>query len=161
MTLPKTRTWQDVLDDPNLQDLPYKIELDEKGQLLMSAATNVHGRLQSRINDFLRDHLPEWVRITECSIMTTKGVRVADVASCSVERADSQAQDLFTTAPEICVEIVSPSNRPNEIKQKIGLYLAAGALEVWTCSLQGEIKFFVESGELEQSVLAPGFPAKI
>ena len=161
MTLPKTRTWQDVLEDPNLQDLPYKIELDEKGQLLMSAATNVHGRFQVRISDLLRDHMQPGERINECSIMTTKGVRVADVAWCSLERLESQAQDLYTTAPEICVEIISPSNRSAEIKQKVGLYLAAGALEVWTCSLQGEIKFFMESSELEQSVLAPEFPAKI
>jgi hypothetical protein len=25
-------TWQDVIDDPSLQDLPYKIELDERGK---------------------------------------------------------------------------------------------------------------------------------
>jgi Uma2 family endonuclease len=161
MTLPKTRTWQDVLDDPSLQNLQYKIELDETGKLLMSAATNRHGMMQVRISDLLLEHMKPGIRINECSILTSKGVRVADVAWCSLERLESQAEDLFTTAAEICVEIISPSNTPAEIKQKIGLYLAAGALEVWTCSLQGEVKFFVESGELEQSVLAPGFPAKI
>ena len=45
--------------------------------------------------------------------------------------------------------------------KKIGLYLERGALEVWTCNLQGEIKFFDMNGTLEQSRLVPGFPTTV
>ena len=45
--------------------------------------------------------------------------------------------------------------------KKIGLYLERGALEVWTCNLQGEIKFFAASGTLERSKLVPGFPTTV
>ena len=35
--------WQEVCDDPHLQDLPYKVELNRFGQILMSPASNEHG----------------------------------------------------------------------------------------------------------------------
>jgi hypothetical protein len=39
--------WQEVLADPTLQDLPYKIELNVWGKVEMSPASNRHGRLQA------------------------------------------------------------------------------------------------------------------
>ena len=38
--------WDEVLKDPSLQDLPYKIELNAWGKVEMSPASNRHGRLQ-------------------------------------------------------------------------------------------------------------------
>ena len=38
--------WDEVLKDPSLQDLPYKIELNAWGNVEMSPASNRHGRLQ-------------------------------------------------------------------------------------------------------------------
>jgi len=38
--------WAEVLADKSLRDLPYKIELDKWGNLIMSPASNRHGRLQ-------------------------------------------------------------------------------------------------------------------
>jgi hypothetical protein len=49
---------------------------------------------------------------------------------------------LFERAPEICVEIVSPSNSRSEITEKRALYFDAGAAEVWVCALYGSISFF-------------------
>jgi hypothetical protein len=37
--------WADVLADRSLRDLPYKIELDRNGNIIMSPASNRHGRL--------------------------------------------------------------------------------------------------------------------
>ena len=34
-------------------------------------------------------------------------------------------------APEICIEVVSPSNSVKELSEKTDAYLAAGAEEVW------------------------------
>jgi hypothetical protein len=44
-------TWQDVINDPSLQDLPYKIELNKRGNIEMSPATNLHGLYQVSIGD--------------------------------------------------------------------------------------------------------------
>lgn len=41
--------WASVIDNPLLRNLPFKIELNRFGQLLMSPASNRHGRTQSRI----------------------------------------------------------------------------------------------------------------
>jgi len=44
--------WSDVLNDKSLSNLPYKIELNEYGQIVMSPASNQHGFLQVEIAFF-------------------------------------------------------------------------------------------------------------
>ena len=64
--------------------------------------------------------------------------------------------------PEICVEIVSPSNSRSEINEKRALYFDAGAAEVWICNLDGSISFFVAShNQLFASSICPAFPGSI
>jgi Uma2 family endonuclease len=57
-------------------------------------------------------------------------------------------------APEICVKVVSPSNVAAEISEKTRAYLAAGALEVWLVSEQGNVRYLDDSGEKRQSAFA-------
>lgn len=146
--------WSTVLADNSLRDLPYKIELNQRGNIEMSPATNKHGLLQTEIAFLLRQHLPEGRVITECAIQTAQGVKVADVAwgSLAFFQCQSIEQDPFILAPEICAEIVSPSNTDAEMQEKITLYLAQGAREVWLVDLQGRCRFFDASGEQEASV---------
>ena len=155
-------TWQDVLDDPSLKNLPYKIELNRRGQIEMSPATNLHNMFQIAITDLLLEFAAHGKRFQECSIETSNGVRVADAVWLSKEFLALHGRVTpYTRAPEICIEIISPSNTTEEMLEKIGLYLERGALEVWTCNLQGEIKFFDASGTLEQSKLVPDFPTTV
>ena len=155
-------TWQDVLDDPSLKNLPYKIELNRRGQIEMSPATNLHNIFQMAITDLLLEFAPHGKRFQECSIETSNGVRVADAVWLSKEFLALHGRVTpYTRAPEICIEIISPSNTQEEMLEKISLYLERGALEVWTCNLQGEIKFFDANGLLEQSKLVPEFPTTV
>jgi Uma2 family endonuclease len=155
-------TWQDVLDDPSLKNLPYKIELNRRGQIEMSPATNLHNIYQIAITDLLLEFAAHGKRFQECSIETSNGVRVADAVWLSKEFLALHGRVTpYTRAPEICIEIISPSNTSEEMLEKIGLYLERGALEVWTCNLQGEIKFFDANGTLERSKLVPGFPTMV
>jgi hypothetical protein len=39
--------WSDVVDNAMFVDLPFKIELTKFGKLLMTPASNEHGRIQS------------------------------------------------------------------------------------------------------------------
>jgi Uma2 family endonuclease len=65
-------------------------------------------------------------------------------------------------APEICVEVLSPSNTAAEIEEKRALYFAAGAQDVWTCNLDGKLKFHVAPGQLVgASRLCPSFPQEV
>lgn len=133
-----TLTWADVMANPFLKDLPFKIELNKWGRIEMSPASNQHGRLQYSIGKEL-DRRPGGIVIMECSIATTDGVRVADVAWISDARLASFGDCTpYPHAPEICVEIMSPSNTWGEMHMKAGLYLEAGAEEVWIEALEGE-----------------------
>ncbi|MBI5471810.1 MAG: Uma2 family endonuclease, partial [Ignavibacteriae bacterium] len=96
--------------------------------------------------------------INECSISTSDGVKVADVAWASNEFIDEFGfKTPYDKSPEICVEIVSPSNSKEEILQKIDLYLAKGALEVWIVTEEGETKIFNNRGEIKRSDLVKKF----
>ncbi|MDO9103997.1 MAG: Uma2 family endonuclease [Methylovulum sp.] len=152
--------WSDVLNDKSLSNLPYKIELNEYGQIVMSPASNQHGFLQVEIAFFLRGNKIGKV-ITECSIDTPKGVKVADVAWGTNDFFSKNGLATpYQSAPELCVEILSPSNSKQEITEKINLYLQQGAKEVWTCTHNGNVEIYNLSGKIPNSILFDNLPKK-
>ena len=149
-----TLRWAEVMRDPTLQDLPYKIELNVRGKIEMSPASNLHGRLQARLATELATQLRGGEAITECSILTEIGVRVPDVAWASTAFLETHGTPTpFPRAPEICVEIRSPSNSDDEIQEKVQAYLAAGAVEVWIVSEDSTIEYHDRSGNVARSSL--------
>ena len=130
-------TWDDVLADPSLKDLPYKIELNREGQIVMSPAGRPHALMQMKIASELMAR-PGGVVLGECGIQTSDGVRVPDVMWASDGWLAADHPDPAPVAPEICVEVVSPGNSAREIEHKVGLYLQAGAREVWVVTVDGE-----------------------
>ena len=147
--------WAEVISNPLLQNLPFKIELNRFGKILMSPASNRHGRIQGRMAANLINKLPDGEVITECSIQTSEGVKVADVVWASDEFIRTFAYETpYPKAPEICIEIVSPSNFKAEITGKVELYLAKGAQEVWVVYEDGRITTYSHVGEIEQSACA-------
>ena len=143
--------WNEVLRDPSLQDLPYKIELNAWGKVEMSPASNRHGRLQAELAAALKGRLGGCV-FTECSVLTRIGIRVPDVAWAPEEFPNAYGEITpFVRAPQICIEIVSPSNVQAEIDEKIAAYLAAGATEVWLVSEDGSVRYFGAAGPLAAS----------
>lgn len=153
--------WSEVLADPSLRNLPYKIELNARGIIEMSPANNRHAQLQGRVLAALLNSLgqPEAGRcFPECAVQTSIGVRVPDVVWCSAEflriHLDTSP---YPVAPELCIEVLPPSNSRIEIAEKIEAYLHAGAKEVWIVSQNGEVEFHAAEGKLRQSALFPGF----
>jgi Uma2 family endonuclease len=147
--------WDEVCRDPSLQDLPYKIELNAWGKVEMRPASNRHARLQGALAVEFARELPGGVVLTECSILTRIGIRVPDVAWALASFMTSYGEITpYTRAPEICVEILSPSNVKAEIDEKTGAYLAAGAEEVWLVSEQGAIRYIGGDGERAKSSFA-------
>ena len=152
-------TWEEICDDPLLRDLPYKIETNNLGQFIMSPARSRHGEYQAEILLLLRRLLPHGRGVIECPVQTTDGVRVPDVAWTSPERRQPV---VYTLAPELCVEVLSPYNSEREMMQKRTLYFQAGALEYWQCAEDGTITFYGPEGVLtDGSKLCPGFPAQV
>ena len=146
--------WSDVLNDPSLRNLPYKIELDEHGRILMSPASNRHGIQQAKLVRLLAQMPLDGEIATECSIATHLGVRVADVVWMSSGfQVKYGEQTPYPQAPELCVEILSPSNSEREMEEKIRLYLGYGAIEVWIVNAEGTISLFGAEGKREQSII--------
>ena len=140
--------WDELCRDPSLADLPYKIELNAWGKIEMSPANNRHGRLQGELAFELRRQLAKGCVITECSLFTTIGIRVPDVIWASAEFMAAYGEITpYMRAPEICVEIASPSNPPGEIEEKTRAYLEAGAREVWIVAQEGTLRYFTATGE--------------
>jgi Uma2 family endonuclease len=151
-------TWDEVINNPYLKDLPFKIELNKYGQILMSPASNKHGIIQSDSVYEIRRRKKGGTVITECSIDTSDGVKVADVAWASDEFiAEHGEATPYPKAPEICIEILSPSNSKLQIEQKVELYLAKGALEVWVVNDKRKASFYTHTGPIKKSRLIPKF----
>lgn len=136
--------WAKILQDPDLAKLPYRIETDPHGQIILSPPPAPrHGSRQSFIASLLHQWNPGGKVITECPILTSGGVKAADVAWCSKDRwATLDTEVCLSRAPEICVEILSPSNTTSEIDEKLHLYAEAGAHEIWICEIEGIMRFF-------------------
>ena len=152
--------WQEVCDNPALQDLPFKIELNRFGQIVMSPASNWHGALQVKISSKLLALGGEV--ITECSVQTSDSTKVADVAWLSDAFVTRHGMSTpYEEAPEICVEILSRSNSSDEMDVKRALYFEAGATEVWECDQDGMMTFYGKTGKIEQSEIAAEFPKRM
>lgn len=155
--------WSEVLENPSLQNLPFKIELNRYGKIEMSPASNKHGRLQLFLGSALQRKLKRGEALAECSIRTIEGVKVADVAWCSNAFLKKYGYETpYPRAPELCVEVVSPSNSREEMANKVLWYLDAGAVEVWVVWENGVIDCYDATGKLAQSNYAPEIkiPAK-
>lgn len=149
--------WQEVIANPYLKDLPFKVELNDRGIIEMSPASNRHAWWQSRLAQLIRISIGHGETLTEASIQTANGVRVPDVIWVSADFLTRQNWATpFTRAPELCVEIVSPSNTRIEMLDKIRLYLEAGASEVWIVSESGQLEIENRDGLMADSSLVPG-----
>ncbi len=144
--------WEELQHDPALRDLPYKIELNAWGKVEMSPASVRHGQLQAALAAEFARQLGNGVPVTECPLLTSIGVRVPDLAWASADFMSRHAgMSPLPRAPEICVEVVSPSNVGGEIADKTRAYLLAGAQEVWLVSEEGRITYVDGSGEKPRS----------
>jgi Uma2 family endonuclease len=145
-------TWAEVLTDPCLQDLPYKIELNEWGEIIMSPASNWHGSYQSRIIRQLDKQLQGGDIYVECSIETARGIKVPDVVWCSdAFLARYGYETPYPAAPELCVEVVSKTNSRKQMREKMELYFAQGAFECWLVWQGGTVEMYDATGHIERS----------
>lgn len=155
-------TWAELCDNPKFRDLPFKIELNRAGQIIMSPRRNAHAHVTAEIGTLLGQFLPLGKCFTSLAIETEDSTKVADAAWASNKRFKVIKDEVSCSiAPEICVEVRSPGNSNAEIDFKRGLYLKAGAKEYWVCDLAGHLRFFDSTGALAKSKLCPQFPESL
>ena len=159
------RRWDELLADAELAKIEGRIETDRHGHIIMSPPpAPSHGSYQSEIVYLLRNLMLSGRVLTECPISTADGVKAADVAWASPDCMRTLGNHgCFPQSPELCVEVLSPSNTVAEIREKTALYFDAGAQEVWLCSGSGTMKFMARDAArpLETSQLCPAFPQQV
>ena len=122
-----------------------------------------HGDREAEIVYQLRSRLTKGSVLTECGVSTQEGNKTPDISWMSIHHPQFRESDVkvLNPAPEICVEVLSPSNSAEDIELKKRLYFEETAQEVWICGLEGQMKFFSPAGELKGSKLCPKFPKRI
>ncbi len=98
-----------------------------------------HAQIQARLAQILLDFVDPrglGVVLTEGGFLLSRHpdtVRGPDVSFVRRDRfdADRASRAFFPGAPDLAIEIVSPSNRAGEMHAKVADYLAAGSSLVW------------------------------
>jgi Uma2 family endonuclease len=145
-------------------DLPFPWETNARGQIIMTPVNYGHSRRVGDLIQLFARIAPEWKTGTELGIVTSDGVKAPDVtlASLVYHERHKDEQGYVEEAPEICIEVMSPSNSWQEMHDKMPLYFEVGALEVWIVDTDGSVSFFAAGNvKIPQSRLIPGAPASI
>jgi Uma2 family endonuclease len=151
--------WRQLAADPLVAAIPYKVELNEKGAIEVSPPTTRHAFLQAFVSRELGLQRPDGTAFTECPVETEIGVRVPDVVWASPEFMQFHgAESEFRAGPDLCVEVLSPSNTRAEIDEKVAAYLAAGAREVWVVGDDGVPQIHTSAGRASASTLGFELP---
>jgi Uma2 family endonuclease len=145
------QAWQALCNDEALAGVPYKIETDAWGGVHMHPAQTKHPRTVRRVARLLESKLGREA-LTELAIITDDGVKVPDVAWCSEAFLEQYWSDVvLVKAPEICVQVVSPSNSEVELLSKTKQYLSLGAREVWLVAEDDAVEIHNVAGVREDS----------
>jgi Uma2 family endonuclease len=153
--------WIEILGDPHLANVRDRIETDRHGHIIITPPPGFrHSERQGQIIALLIQFAPQGRVLPECPISTADGVKAIDVGWLEASRDEiGQNIPLPMRAPEICIEILSPSNSAAEIAEKRALYFDAGAAEVWICNRDGSLAFFsAPDHQISRSAICPLFP---
>jgi Uma2 family endonuclease len=147
-------------------------ELVEGELVVLSPGMLPHNRVRDRalvvFMGWVEGHKLGIVVAEQCFHLFGNTVRIPDLAIILGER-DLPIDRPIEGAPDLVVEVVSPSNTPREIHQRISDYFAAGSKRVWVF-YPGEREIYIHGpggvtrrrGDelLEEPELLPGFSAK-
>jgi Uma2 family endonuclease len=129
------------------------------GAIEVSPPTTRHGTLQAFVARELARQRTDGTVITGCPVETDIGMRVPDVIWASPEFMDShRGENQFRAAPDLCVEVLSPTNTQGEMAEKVAAYLAAGAHEVWIVDEDGVPEIHTSAGQVSASMLGFELP---
>ncbi len=144
----------------------------------MAPVGGLHGDITLRISRRLAEHVERQgggkVLVGDVGFVLSlpqdpERVRAPDVAFISTQRLpQGQLPEGFVQgAPDLAVEVLSPSDNPVEVQQKVRDYLEAGARVVWVVAPQaktatvyradGSARLLRDSEALEGEDFLPGF----
>jgi Uma2 family endonuclease len=128
----------------------------------------------SALRLFVREHGLGRVVGAECGFVLfdePPTVRAPDAAFVREDRLDFDRTRFAPLAPDLAVEVLSPSNTMSEIHDKVLDYLDAGSSLVWVVDpysrtitvyrSREEIRLIGADGEIEGGDVLPGFRCKV
>ncbi|MDR3568937.1 MAG: Uma2 family endonuclease [Syntrophobacteraceae bacterium] len=112
--------WREVVEHPSLKDLPFKIETNEWGKIMMAPASDTHAVCQGIIIRWFNRRERQGMVTPECPVETAKGTKVADVAwrSLAFIKKHGMRNVSLPESPEVVIEMESPSNCVAELEEK-------------------------------------------
>lgn len=153
------------------QDVRY--ELVEGKLITMSPGMLPHNRIRDRILVLLLNFVESrklGTVVSEQAFQLSEGtIRVPDVAFVRSGRPLATDRPI-EGAPDLAVEVVSPSNTPREIDQRISDYFAAGCRRVWVVYPEDREEYIHglagvtrrrDDDPLEDAELLPGFSVEV
>jgi Uma2 family endonuclease len=170
-----------LLTADELEQMPdddsVRTELDE-GELITMPPTGMdhgyyEGRIASILIPYVTQHCLGRIYVGETGFRLSTGtVRAPDVAFVRQERLGAlQGRGFAKGAPDLAVEIFSPSDSVPQLMRKVKQYFAAGCHTVWIVYLEArEIHVLEASGSdrllrvgdsLEAPELLPGFSVPV
>lgn len=132
-------------------------ELIDGRIVAMTPTGGEHGRIESllarQLGNFVDEQRRGWVISGEVGIYTHKNpdrVRGADVVFVAKTQAARIPEGFLQFPPELVVEIISPSDRWQDIQEKIAEYFSIGVRRVWIVQPQKrQILVYSTSTEVE------------
>jgi Uma2 family endonuclease len=164
--------FEQMPDDDSVQ-----IELDEGELITVPPAGEEHGHIgweiSSELGYFVKKRKLGRLYLADTGFRLGRDtVRAPDVAFVRKERVEEiRSQGFAKGAPDLAVEVFSPSDSTRQLKRKVQQYLAAGCHTEWVFypkrkevdvhEASGVIRTLGEDEMLEAPELLPGFSVKV
>jgi Uma2 family endonuclease len=164
------------------QDI-YQLSLQGKhyellnGELVeMTPAKQSHGAIAAEIlrlvANFVREHKLGTVYAAETGFALSNGdVLAPDVSFTLRSRVKPETEGFSTVAPDLAVEVFSPSNTRTEMQEKVDSYFGAGTRLVWIVyprsrtiyvyTASDKVTILQAGAVLDGGDLLPGFSASV
>jgi Uma2 family endonuclease len=153
-------------------------EMDAGTLITLPPAKSLHALIALTVLEALQSYLRASAvsrAIPEAGYVLSRDpltIRQPDVSVLSKARiAATNADSYFEGAPDLAVEVVSPSDSAQELESKVGQYLQAGAKQVWVLypktrnihlfSAGAPVRILDENQVLEGGELLPGFSVRV
>ncbi len=169
---------QKTITDEDMMRLPQdgrKWELVD-GRLKEVATSIKHDQIVIWLGRLIGPYADDYGILTASQAgfrMTNLNVRLPDFAFTRFDRfPNGEAPDGFAEfAPDLAVEIISPSEEPAEMSRKVGEYFAAGARLVWQMFTEmqtlkvfrspSDAIIYQAEDEIDLDELLPGFRSRV
>lgn len=96
----------------------------------------VTARLLIKVGSFIEDNFLGGVYTPDTTFLVGANERLPDIAFVAADRIPEagEPESMWTIAPDLAVEVVSPNDMLEKVTAKINNYFAAGVREVWLVS---------------------------